>query len=151
MSQDADLPPDDRRCTATNNRGERCRKYAIKGGNVCEVHGGSAPQVKKKAGERMREAAAPAIHDLDTTRQEIRDILADLLDGLDAADLLESEDVDDEDLLHLAMSLSGHHEDLTADILDRAGYPKAERREIASDEANPLTLLIDSLRDDEPA
>lgn len=54
---------DSRRCTAhlTNGSGERCRKSAIKGGNVCRSHGGAAPQTKKTARQRLLEAAEPAV------------------------------------------------------------------------------------------
>lgn len=53
---DDDIP----RCTATNNRGERCRNRPIRGGTVCSTHGGSAPQVRAAAERRQAEAAADA-------------------------------------------------------------------------------------------
>ncbi|HEY2086275.1 MAG TPA: hypothetical protein VGH54_09650 [Mycobacterium sp.] len=44
------------RCKATSTQtGERCRKRPIVGGDVCYTHGGSAPQVKAKAAERVLE------------------------------------------------------------------------------------------------
>ena len=52
---------DSRRCTAKSTRShERCKKAAIKGGKVCATHGGSAPQVKNRARQRIMEAADPA-------------------------------------------------------------------------------------------
>ena len=36
----------------------------IRGGGVCRVHGGSAPQVKQAAAERIRELVDPAIDQL---------------------------------------------------------------------------------------
>jgi hypothetical protein len=49
-----------RRCTAKSSRsGNRCRKAAILGGMVCRSHGGSAPQVKKKALERLEDLIDP--------------------------------------------------------------------------------------------
>lgn len=46
-----------RRCTAHKKTGERCRRWAIKGGTVCTHHGGRAPAVKAKARRRIEEAA----------------------------------------------------------------------------------------------
>lgn len=46
-----------RRCTADTQAGKPCRRYAIRGGNVCRVHGGGAPQVVAKARERLALAA----------------------------------------------------------------------------------------------
>lgn len=43
----------EKQCTATNRQGQRCRRPGIPGGNVCIYHGGSAPQVKAKAAERL--------------------------------------------------------------------------------------------------
>ncbi|MBZ5739770.1 hypothetical protein [Nocardioides mangrovi] len=57
---------DARRCTATANRtGERCKAPAIKGGNVCRMHGGALPQVRKKAAERLQEMVEPALVELN--------------------------------------------------------------------------------------
>lgn len=58
------IDPDDPmkgRCTATNRQGKRCGKWPIPGGTVCRMHGGGAPQVKRKAEERLRELIDPAI------------------------------------------------------------------------------------------
>lgn len=43
------------RCHAKNTRGEPCKAYAIRGGVVCQAHGGAAPQVRAKADERLQE------------------------------------------------------------------------------------------------
>jgi hypothetical protein len=51
-----------RQCTAHSTRtGERCKKVPIRGGYVCPTHGGSAPQVKQKAEERLKALIEPAI------------------------------------------------------------------------------------------
>ncbi|NPC43125.1 hypothetical protein [Nocardioides sp. zg-1230] len=41
------------RCKATNRWGEQCAKWAMKGSVVCNKHGGAAPQVRRKAQERI--------------------------------------------------------------------------------------------------
>ena len=42
---------------ARRQDGKPCRRYAIRGGNVCRVHGGGSPQVIAKARERLALAA----------------------------------------------------------------------------------------------
>ncbi|PWT80805.1 MAG: hypothetical protein C5B58_10950 [Acidobacteria bacterium] len=48
------------KCTAHKSNGQPCNASALAGTNVCHVHGGFAPQVKRKARERLLEAADPA-------------------------------------------------------------------------------------------
>ena len=45
------------RCSAHRKNGAVCRNYAIRGGNVCRMHGGGAPQVRRRAQERILAAA----------------------------------------------------------------------------------------------
>ncbi len=54
-----------RKCTAHRSNGQPCSAYAIRGGTVCSVHGGRAPQVKRKAAERLRALVDPAINALE--------------------------------------------------------------------------------------
>jgi HEAT repeat protein len=50
-----------RKCRAKRSNGEPCKRWAIVGGSVCMTHGGSAPQVRKAAEERLRALIDPAI------------------------------------------------------------------------------------------
>ncbi len=64
------------KCTAKRSDGQPCKANAIKGGNVCRVHGGSAPQVRAKAQQRLNEAIDPATVELirlATTAENERD------------------------------------------------------------------------------
>lgn len=47
------------KCAAHRKNGDQCRRDAIAGGNVCIVHGAAAGQVRRKAHERLLEAADP--------------------------------------------------------------------------------------------
>lgn len=59
-----------RRCTSKcKATGKRCRKAPINGGNVCQKHGGGAPQVKAAAKERIRQYVAEMV-DPDRLLQE---------------------------------------------------------------------------------
>ena len=48
---------ENQRCTAHRKNGERCRKFAISGSNVCRNHGGAAKQVQRAARARLANAA----------------------------------------------------------------------------------------------
>lgn len=51
---------DGRKCKARSSRtGKPCQHWAIKGGTVCLTHGGRAPQVKRKAQERLEDLIDP--------------------------------------------------------------------------------------------
>lgn len=49
------------RCTANNKSGTRCKYNAVPGATVCRMHGGNAPQVRRKAAMRLQELILPAI------------------------------------------------------------------------------------------
>ena len=49
------------KCTAHKTNGEPCNAWAIKGAKVCRVHGGMAPQVQRKAAERIAEVRDLAV------------------------------------------------------------------------------------------
>lgn len=53
------LPNPKRQCRATSRAGRQCRNTAIPGGAVCKYHGGAAPQVQRKAAERLADLIDP--------------------------------------------------------------------------------------------
>lgn len=88
---------DRRRCRAHRGNGEPCSAYAIRGGVVCAVHGGRAPQVKRAADERLRELVDPAIVELERlmTKSDMDSVrLAAVKDILDRAGLKPTEKID---------------------------------------------------------
>lgn len=48
-------------CQARRSDGEPCQAFAMFGAEVCRVHGGKAPQVQRKARERVIEGKALAV------------------------------------------------------------------------------------------
>jgi hypothetical protein len=56
------IPRDDKRCIRkATSTGDRCKRYRSPGTTVCVKHGAGAPQVRRKAAERVKlEAAARA-------------------------------------------------------------------------------------------
>ena len=56
---------DSRRCTAKSKRSQqRCKKPAMIGGHVCEIHGGKTPIALINARTRIQEMVDPALTQL---------------------------------------------------------------------------------------
>lgn len=53
-----------RPCTAHRSNGEVCLAQAMRGGNVCRVHGGSSPQAKLKAELRLALMVDPILSEM---------------------------------------------------------------------------------------
>lgn len=51
-------------CTAHKRNGDRCNNPPVRGTSVCRMHGGSAPQVKAKANQRLVDMIMPAMREL---------------------------------------------------------------------------------------
>jgi hypothetical protein len=116
---------DDRRCTATaKSTGERCKRAAIRGGNVCSMHGGNAEQVQRKAQERLDRMA-------DETTAEMQDIIRDLTDLYNAADPEEKVDI--------ARELRQNWQA----ILDRTGHGPSETREVTGEDGGALEVIVE--------
>jgi len=120
---DEDPMEDPDRCTATaSSTGERCKQPAIPGGNVCRFHGGSAPQVQKKAEERLEEMA-------DAATKQMQNRLSDVFDRLDTAETHDE-----------YVKLLREARQLTTSILDRAGKGPTEKREVTGDGGGPVQV-----------
>jgi len=122
---DSNPMADSDRCTATaTSTGNRCKQPAIKGGTVCRFHGGEAPQVKKKAQERLNEMA-------DSVTAELQGRLDDVFSRLDSA-----EDADE------YVKLLREARQITTAILDRTGHGPSEKREITGEDGGALDVVI---------
>jgi len=94
------------RCTADLTDGSRkCTRWAINGGTVCPKHGGSAPQVRLKAKERLNELVLPAI-------------------GILGKAIKKAEKRPDVDNMKVAIKSAGM-------ILDRTGYAAKQEVELS--------------------
>ena len=85
------------RCTAHKKDGSACLAYAIRGGNVCNKHGGSAPQVKRKAQETLASARYWLVKELlkiakSAESEGVR--LAAIRDALDRAGMSTRQHID---------------------------------------------------------
>ena len=115
--QDTETPD---QCTATaRSTGERCQNPPIKGSNVCRMHGGQAPQVQKKAQERLDEMA-------DSTTAEMQAIIDDLVDLYEQAP--------PEDKVDIAREIRQNW----VKILDRTGHGSEENHNIDADVKHDL-------------
>ena len=84
-AKDPTRPFDPMRCSARRRNGEQCGSKPIRGGTVCRMHGGGAPQVRAKIDERLRRLEIPALTRLEelmeqrdfpsTAYQAVRDVL----------------------------------------------------------------------------
>ena len=114
---------EERQCTATaKSTGERCKRAAIKGGEVCPMHGGSAPQVKKKAQDRLDEMA-------DSVTANVQADIEDLQEEYDNTD-------DPEEKL----AIVGEMRKLLKLVLDRTGHGPSEKREITGEGGGGIVI-----------
>ena len=113
----------DNQCTATaKSTGERCQRKAIKGGSVCYVHGGAAPQTQKKAQARLDEMA-------DSVTADVQQRVDDLVDVYDAAD------PDEKPVIMREIR------QLWRTVLDRTGHGPSEKRELTGEDGGPLMVI----------
>lgn len=111
-------------CTATaKSTGERCKRDAIPGGEVCTIHGGSASQVQEKAQERLDRMA-------DSVTADMQDVIEDLVDLYNQAP--------PEEKAEIARELRQNWKA----ILDRTGHGPSETREVTGDDGGALEVSL---------
>ena len=92
------LLPEPVKCSARTRTGNPCSRSPIKGGTVCASHGGRAPQVKRKAQERLLKEVPAMLRRLaelasdETVPPAVR--LAAIRDWLDRAGITSKIDVE---------------------------------------------------------
>ena len=112
-----------RQCTATaKSTGERCQRAAIKGGDVCHVHGGAASQVQEKAQERLNQMA-------DSTTATIQSQIKDL-----ETEYERTEEPDEK------LKIMSEMRRLWKIILDRTGHHKTERKEHTGENGGGIVI-----------
>lgn len=117
----------ERQCTATaKSTGERCQRAAIKGGDVCHVHGGAAEQVQEKAQERLDAMA-------DKTTATIQSQIDDLEAEYKAADDAEQK-----------LDIMSEMRRLWKIILDRTGHGPTSRREVTGPDGEAVDIDVSS-------
>lgn len=144
---------DQNRCVAIRRNGERCLKPANRGMTVCRTHGGAAPQVKRKAKERLELAAdrmARELLGMATGAESEAVKLNAIRDALDRAGLGAKTEV--------SVELKPY-EQLLGDISGVASISRAEHRALqgrpiidAPAPADPLDVgVVEPADDDGPA
>lgn len=116
------------RCTSkAKSTGGPCTRWAILGGFVCPVHGGSTPVVKEAAKNRLMEIADPAIYGL-------RMVVVDL-----NAEWERAVGLDDAARVAHLMSLAPSLVRAATAVLDRAGFSPAMKLEVSA--PNPFANM----------
>jgi hypothetical protein len=138
-----------RRCTAHRQDGKPCRRYAIRGGAVCRVHGGGSPLVVAKARERLALAAdrmARELLGIATGAESEAVKLAAVKDALDRAGLSAKQAVE------VGVELKPYEQVLT-DIAGVARITRAEsraRQGLPPEEREPLEVVEAALLPEPP-
>lgn len=124
------------KCTAHSSQtGQPCRNNAIEGATVCRMHGGSAPQVRQKARQRLLEAVDPLMAELirlalHGESESVR--VAATKDALDRAGLNPKMLIESEVTIHDGGDVDREIARLAAELAERAegrtpgGTPLAE-------------------------
>jgi uncharacterized Zn finger protein (UPF0148 family) len=119
-----EIPPDGQRCTANaKSHDGRCKNYRKPGQKVCGVHGGEAPQNKRKAIEILREAVDPL------TQKKV-ETARDAWEKYQKA----KESGQDEEMAYWMEKFNERYEE----VADRAGPPKVKRSEMTGEDGGPV-------------
>lgn len=118
-------------CTAhTKSNGTRCKQPSIAGGHVCRYHGGSAPQVKNKAAQRLAAIVDPCVAKLAkfvNSKQQMTPLMLRAI-----ADVLDRNNLRGDNLIRLQNPDAGHATPvgLTAEQLARIEALKPDELQV---------------------
>jgi hypothetical protein len=111
------------RCQATaKSTDQQCKRDGVPGAEVCETHGGKAPQVQKRARERLQGKTL-----------EAADVLISILEDL-------YEEFQDAEEVYQKCHIARRIQALVSDILDRGGVPEVKRRELTGEEGDGISV-----------
>lgn len=130
-----EIPSDNERCTAkSKSTGNRCKNYRKPGQKVCGVHGGEAPQNKRKALERLRSAIDPL------TEKKVQ-TAKDAWEKYEEAKNAGAE----EQMAYWMEKFNDRYEE----VADRAGPPKVKRSEHTGEDGGTVEMdhVIEAMRE----
>jgi hypothetical protein len=145
----------ERRCAAHRKNGDQCKRAARLGTTVCDAHGARAPQVRRKAQQRLMEASdrmAKALIDIATSAESEPTRLAavrDVLDrvGVSAKSTVEV-DVAVKPYQRIIANINGVRTGSRAEYRERRGLPPLPPPD--NPDADDRVIDAEVVDDDEP-
>lgn len=119
---------EDQQCTAHKRNGERCKRARNLGASVCNSHGGRAPQVRRKAQQRILEASDKAAARLVAMMQDASIPAAVQLAA--ARDLLDRANVVGTQQINVEVGLADWERHMAEVVVD---YTIGNREEVIED------------------
>jgi len=119
---------EDQQCTAHKRNGERCKRARNLGASVCNSHGGRAPQVRRKAQQRILEASDKAAARLVAMMQDASIPAAVQLAA--ARDLLDRANVVGTQQINVEVGLADWERHMAEVVVD---YAVSTRNEVIED------------------
>lgn len=123
------IPDQSNRCTAkAKSTGQQCKNYRKPGQKICGVHGGEAPQNKRKAIEILREAVDPLTQKKIETAEYAWERFQEA-----------KEKGKHEQAAYWMEKFNARYEE----VADRAGPPKVKRSEHTGEDGGPVTQKME--------
>lgn len=140
------------RCSARRKNGTPCKNPPILGGNVCRMHGGSAPQTRAAANRRLLAMVVPALVRLDAIMRKADTSDADRLRAI--AEILNRAGFSGKTEIELTVApWQAIIDDIVMDVPDgyEAPTPAFERDEDFKEPAIESGEIVDAEIIEEPA